>query len=269
MILRVLSTIDGADGLAPIEVCTGVDVPTWRYLRDVAPDLLLPGFGALEDDSVCALVSNPRFIESFLVGLNTQAVGELRWRNLPIASGCMPLKRFWQRATPDGGEDFVNDLKDPVTWTDASPLGDASHRPAEAAEENLVLVFRTELFRRYPDALVSALPAPLGRQGEPLFDGEAVPDPQAERVWPIFQGLVREDLVFFGFPFDPAEARRHYFVIEEPPQAYAFRCRNEDADPLMDVEHIRGLSDGAAYARAALDRPTRVLIAGARLIPEA
>jgi len=266
---RVLKTLVGVVGLAPLEVCTGVDVATWRYLRDVAPDLLLPGFGELGDDAVCAVVSNPRFIESFLVGLNTQALGELRWRNLPIARGCMPLKRFWQRTIPDSYEGFVNDLKDPITWRGESPLGDISHRPPEAATENLVLVFRTELFRRYPDALISALPAPLDDQGAPLFDDDTLPDPQAERVWPIFQGLIREDLVFFGFPFDPNGARRHYFVIEEPPQAYAFRCRTADiGDPLMDDNDIGKLTDGAAYAREALDRPTRVLIAGERLIPE-
>ena len=267
---RVLGTITGAIGLAPLEVCTGVDVATWRYLRDVAPDLLLPGFGELADDSVCAVVSNPRFIESFLVGLNTQILGELRWRNLPIATGCMPLKRFWQRATQDSYEGFINDLKDPTTWSDESPLGDPGHRPQEARTDNLVLVFRTELFRRYPDALISALPAPLDAQGEPLFDEETAPDPQAQRVWPIFQGLVRDDLLFFGFPFDSNEARRHYFVIEEPPQAYAFRCRTADSDsaPLLDDGEIQGFTDGAAYARKALDQPTRVLIAGARLIPD-
>ena len=45
-----------------------------------------------------ALESDPIFIDAYLAGLNTQLLGELRWRNIPVATGCTPIRRFWDRA---------------------------------------------------------------------------------------------------------------------------------------------------------------------------
>lgn len=78
---RVLSGITGLDlsqPLAPVEVCVGLDLPVWTFLRDRAPDWLLPGVSSLEEDAVVGLESNPTFVDAFLLGLNTQVLSELR-----------------------------------------------------------------------------------------------------------------------------------------------------------------------------------------------
>ena len=65
---------------------------------------LLPGVGQLPDNCVIALQSDPIFIDAYLAGLNTQLLGELRWRNIPVATGCTPIRRFWDRADTATGE---------------------------------------------------------------------------------------------------------------------------------------------------------------------
>ena len=40
-----------------------VDLPSWRFLRDVAPDWLLPGVAQLARDRVYAFESNPVFVD--------------------------------------------------------------------------------------------------------------------------------------------------------------------------------------------------------------
>ena len=32
-----------------------------------------------------------------MLGLNTEALAELRWRNIGVATGTTPLRRFWDR----------------------------------------------------------------------------------------------------------------------------------------------------------------------------
>ena len=50
-----------------------------------------------------ALESNAIFIDAYLAGLNTQLLGELRWRNIPVATGCTPIRRFWDRTDTSSG----------------------------------------------------------------------------------------------------------------------------------------------------------------------
>ena len=98
---RVLATIaggiDAAQPLAPPEPCVGLDRPAWADLAGTAAEWLLPGVGQLPDNCVIALESDPIFIDAYLTGLNTQLLSELRWRNIPVATGCTPIRRFWDR----------------------------------------------------------------------------------------------------------------------------------------------------------------------------
>jgi hypothetical protein len=252
----VLDTLDGIDDVGPPEIEPGVDMPTWRLLRDQHPDWLLPGVGLLEKDGVYAFESNPTFVDAFLLGLNTQALGELRWRNLSIATGSTPLRMFWGRVDVSDHDDErrIDDIVGVGDWTD-TPLGDGGHRPPDATGGNLVLVIRSELFRRYPETLVSAVPAHLDGDGQPDFDPDHAPDDTVARSWPIFQGTITDDVTFFGFDLAADDVRRHWIVLEEPPAGYRFR--SDLSGPA---------ADGADFARLRLNDPTRVLISGAQLL---
>jgi hypothetical protein len=244
---RVLATVDGlvgADPLAPPELCPAIPRPAWQFLAGRAPHWLLPGVGDVPPDTVVAVQTNPQFVDAFLVGLNGGLVAELRWRNLPVSTGCTPLRTFWQRLGADGP---LADIVGVAGWADGSRLGAAAHRPGDSDGPDLVLVFRGELFRRFPRTLLSLRSA---RVGGVVNFGQ---DPTGAPIWPTFQGAIGDDITFFGFAGVSAGAvDEHWVVVEEPPGGFRFLARDD----------VSGLGDGGSYAAQTLAPPVRVLIRG-------
>ena len=115
-------------------------------LTEVAQRLVLPGLELVPPNTVVPLETNSTFVESYLVGLNTEMGRELLWREYPAdlrrrtstASGRLLLAR-----TPSGRGGPVH-------------LGDRA-LGVGAAQEDFVLLLRSELLRRYPDAIVYAM----------------------------------------------------------------------------------------------------------------
>jgi hypothetical protein len=259
---RVLSTITGLDDqpLAPPELSPDLDLPAWQFLRDNASDWLLPGADGLDQDAVVAVQTNPAFVDAFLVGLNTQALGELRFRNIPIVTAATPMRQFWSRVSADG-TGYGDDILGVVGWPAGSELGSTAHQPAAvAASADLVLVMRTPLFRRYPRTLVYLVPAVI-TGGDP--DWAADPD-TTQRLLPIFQGTISTDITFFGFDLDPGLAAKHWVVLEEP--SHGVRFYNTGPTPTASAA-MAAATDGALFASAAFADPLRVLIRGDALVP--
>ena len=262
---RVLSTISGVDDqpLAPPELSPDLDLPAWTFLRDHAPDWLLPGGSSLKDNDVVGVQTNPAFIDAFLVGLNTQTLGELRFRNIPIVTGATPMRQFWSRTNP-AAETYDDDIIGVHGWADTSDLGDTTHQNATAhAATDLVLVLRTGLFRRFPRTLVYLTPAALDASGQPTFTAD--PD-FAARALPVFQGNLAADISFFGFDLSPAAAAGYWAVLEEAP--HGVRFYNTAPDPAKAGE-MTNADDGAQFASASFADPVRVLIAVRTLLPAA
>lgn len=267
MVDRVISGIVGLDDqpLTPPELCPDLDIPAWQFLRDHNSNWLLPGAGTLEENDVVAVETNPTFVDAFLLGVNTQIVSELRFRNIPIRSRCTPLRQFWARTNP-ATETYDDDIRGVHLWPDSSPLGSITHQTPAAASADLVIVFRTPLFRRYPQTLVYLTPAPLVG-GTPDWTAEPV---FTNRLVPSFQGAITPDIVFFGFDLDPSLGRRYWVVLEEPPHGFQFFSgpvegmsaarREVFTKPLLH-------NDGAAFGDAAFADPFRVMIRGQSLIP--
>jgi hypothetical protein len=257
-IVRVLDTVDGVDPaqpLAPLEVCIGLDRPVWSDLQRAEPEWLLPGVGRIPQDAVIAVETNPVFIDALLTGLNTQLLAELRWRNIPVATACTPLRVFWDRFDTAGG-DRVDDIVGIHAWPDGSALGTPAHRPPGASGRDLVVVIRGELFRRYPATVVYLVTAMHGG----VADFDVDPPAGAARVFPSFQGRIGPDVTFFGFQgFNPDDVKTHWLVFEEPPASYRF-ANDEVANPFS--------TDGATFADLAFADPVRVLIRGDELDPE-
>jgi hypothetical protein len=285
--LRILGTIQGLvdDSLAPVEVCIGLHRTLWRDLRNLAPDWLLPGVTSLAKDSIVAVETNPKFVEAFLVGLNSQLLGELRWRNVAIIGGCTPVKMFWDRVNADVEDSDLpapeapppqheHDIKGIITWEGESDnaLGAASHCGHRGEPgSNLVVVFRTELFRRYPHTLVSLVAATPDHSGEG-YSWDWGPYPDAERKLPVLQGRMGEDLVFFGFDVPASAVGGYWLLLEEPPPGFGFRNVADPSWEAGDPERLARFNgeedeyvDGATFAAAALNEPLRVLISGEAL----
>ncbi len=256
-VARVRATIDPDDPepLAPREPCPDLDLPAWRYLRDRQREWLLPGAHTLTDGEVVGLASNPLFADAFLVGMNTQALGELRWRNMTVRSGCTPLRQFWDRSSgDDAGYGLDYDIIGVTNWVGtaadgsdlrAVPLGAPAHRPKGVEGRQLVVVFCTDLFRRYPGTLVYLAPP----------TGDFADADLAHRTLPAFTARLSAKLVLYAFPVAPEALEQFWVVVEQQPPGFRF---DRTTDP--------GAGASAARASAMLVRPVRVLLAGPTLV---
>lgn len=271
---RVKATIDGLDlsTLEPREAPIGLDYPTWTLVNAHAREWLLPGAGSIPKDSVVALQTNPTFVDAFMVGINTQFIAEMRWRNLPAPRIGTPLRMFWGYANHETGvrDPDIQPIND---WPSrdlgalgADDVGDISHqnvRPGDVTgRRDLVIAFRTALFRRYPSTLVYLVRALPGDDLDARLKSApdfTIPADPAQR-WcfgPIFFGTMEPDLVFFAFDVDPDAVEECWLVLDEPPTELRFRNDQGTNWP-----------DSATFADKTIDHPTRIAISGAVLKTE-
>ncbi len=247
-VLDAVGSVD-ENPTAPVELTPDLDLPAWRFLRDDAPEWLLPGAGTLPEDTVVALTTNPAFVDAFLLGLNAQVVAELRFRNYPLIPAWTPVRTFWDRANAATGE-VDDDIVDIRTWPPDSPFGAASHQTPSASSADLVVLFNTPLFREYPGTLVYLVPAlrdaggALDWASRPNFDS---------RQFPTFQGRISLDQTFFGFDLDPALGAERWVVLEETVNGRRF---------FNAATRPSAAGNGADLARETVSPPRRVLIRG-------
>ena len=271
--LRMVATIRIGSGAAPPEVGPVGNAPVFAQpmsepLAALSQDWLLPGLERVPVDSVAVLEPNARFIEAFMLGLNVEMGRELLWRDFPVDDPRATFfRRFWRAVSPKGDGDIAALAQWGERALGANQAGDASRQT--------VLLVRSALFRRYPNASVYAVPAVpegAGRQ----------PGPQTAEAHPLFRGSLEPDVTFFGFDLDPGEARGDpgwYFVIQQQPTEPRFGFDVEigfGAATHVDLEvppagHAlpAGTSWGmnsAHMAQALRQQPVRVAIHASELI---
>jgi hypothetical protein len=267
---RALGRVNGVEDEGPFEVCTTLNIPAWRLLRDYAPDWLIPGGRDLPDDSVVLMKSNSAFVQAFLVGLNHRLIEELRWRGLPMQRGCTPVRRFWDQVHPIT-QDPLDDILGLRNWSDDKVLGDSAHAPEGLVGDATILAFKSELFRRFPDTIVYAVDARPNPTEPPNFAENEVPDFSDDGIkknWPVFQGALGSDLAFFGFSFSIDEARSHWLVVEQAPIGLRFYNEFQGNMGSTTANTLITIRDGANYAAIAVVKRMRVLLRGDRMIEE-
>lgn len=207
--------------------------PTYRDLKAVSEEYLLPGVSEIPRETFGALETNPQFIESFMVGLNHEMADELLWRGYPCTRRGSYFRQFWDPGARIPKPDDPDDLKDITeihTWDDkgeASPLGsnvmtgaggggnqDAGQ--SSSVTSNVVVVVRGELLRRYPQTTVYATKAKrVSREGDsgtarvPEWPTADETDDQVDTQFhrfPIFRGHLEPDVDFLGFDLETDEA---------------------------------------------------------------
>ncbi|GAB3319983.1 hypothetical protein [Haloplanus salinarum] len=219
-----------ADPLDTIMAAPEFPQPTYRSLKDVSTEHLLPGADEVEDDTVGALATNPAFIEAYLVGLNHEMARELRWRRYPTDQRGSYFKRFWDQRSrvpkPDD-PDRLDDVFPLHLWDDEgpnrrarSPLGTNTRTGSErsirdppptdpAATTNVVVLIRGNLLRRYPNTAIYAAKAyEEGDDRVPRWPSSTPSDDPAasEHVeYPVFRGEIEPDMTFLGFDLTPDE----------------------------------------------------------------
>ncbi len=181
-----------------------IDAPMYTYLAKYDRERFMPGVGLLPADSITLVETNPRFIESFMVGLNYEMSRELLWRGYPTDQRGTVMRHFWSWA--DGNPDLVTPIHQ---WT-AGNLG--KHVRGAGAGGQIVLLLRGQLLRRYPNTIIYAWKAKDGKLIDP-------PGPEDIRE-PVFRGQFAPDVSFAGFDLrdtDLSTGEGWFFVLQEQP----------------------------------------------------
>jgi hypothetical protein len=276
-----------------------IDVPMYASLRDISAELLIPNLNLIPRNTITLMETNQRFIESYMVGLNHECGRELLWREYPTDQRGTPFRQFWDvsealksarppAAGADPRETFY-DIPPIHRWGRSSRLGGHDNRQTGSTpREELVLVIRGDLLKRYPNAVVYAQKA---KWPSPLVDGK--PDRSKERELidlsdaeraskvppadkmrtPLYSAKIDPDVICLGFDLTEGEARGGpgesasdpagwFFVIEERPGEPRFGA-DLDGPARLNVWNDLSWADiapgGARYIKAirgSADAPT-------------
>ena len=172
--------IDDQDAEFPPDVLK----PVWAYpkfpfamfdfLKKISPDWIIPNIHLIPDNTIALLQTNQRFIEAFMVGLNHEFGRELLWREYPTDQRGTYFRNFWSTAddlllnyeTAETRQEAAADIKPIDQWENSTPLG--SHKTSvngtsiedvgttDAGDNQVVLLIRGELLRKYPNATIYA-----------------------------------------------------------------------------------------------------------------
>jgi hypothetical protein len=221
------SWVDGREFVQHEDLVTEVmaapefPTPMWRLLKDYDEEFLLPGVGDVPADSVGLVVQNREFIEAYMAGLSHEMGRELLWRNYPTDRKGTYFRRFWNKGrgpaweVPGQGVDVdetpSKDIEEIHNW-DQSELGANAPGAGDSGTENVVLLVRGELFRRYPDAVVYAARAKAvtgtNDDGEEIVAVEPMTPERfvlnantddEDLQFPTFRGRIDPDVTFLGF----------------------------------------------------------------------
>jgi hypothetical protein len=250
------------------------DLPMYRPLADISADLFLPNINLIEYNSITLLETHQEFIEAYMVGLNHEFARELLWREFPTDQRGSYFRQFWDVSTllktdvdahagktEEEIREMYRDIPKLHYWSRFSKLGEHDHRqkPGEPEVEEVVLVIRGELLKKYPNAVVYAHKAVWSPKSDsdPDFDktkprilyqeqeGDSE-DPSFDILrTPLYKAQVEPDISFFGFKLDIEEAKGNsdpdtptpanagwFFVIKERPgePRFGFDIPKEDVD---------------------------------------
>ena len=252
--------------LVPAMAYPDFEDPMYEKLRDISSELLLPNLNLIPPNTLSLLVTNPAFIESYMVGLNHEFGKELLWREYPTDTRGSYFRQFWDVkgiVTNEGGlsdQKLVESWKDitPIdTWGSATSLGTHNR---QHGKQNLVLVVRGELLKKYPNTIIYAQKARIYKDPK-----TGVADPKKEPIivevqtdaqmreeikFPLFKASIDPDYKFFGFdltieaamgaekPEREGDDWGFYFVIQQIPGEPRFGMDiafDPDDDPLTPV----------------------------------
>ena len=224
------------------------DTPMYKPLVDKSTELFVPNLNFIENNSITLLNTNQRFIEAYMVGLNHEFARELLWREYPTDQRGSYFRQFWDVSSflsdTEDEEQRREELKDipPLhRWSKFSSLGDHDHREEGLDnEEELVLVIRGELLKKYPNAVIYAHKA----MWQPKSDTDPTPDklkerifdPSAELKFPIYEAKVKPDIYFFGFDLTEDVARGDSSVDDDPGWFFVIKERPGEPRFGLDIE---------------------------------
>lgn len=209
----------------------------YEALRELDTQYLIPNLDSFPNNSVTLLQTNPKFIESYFVGLNHEMSRELLWREYPTDQRGTYFKHFWDKSEADVNSPDVNQMH---LWN--SNLGSNMEVPpgADPSASQVVLFIRGDVLRKFPDTVIYAQKAgapilkdPIPTTGSKVDKDKPKPFDIGDgssnyKKMPIFRMDIQPDITVLGFDLDPDEVRSNidddgngqtgwYFVFAERP----------------------------------------------------
>ncbi|MGI8771233.1 MAG: hypothetical protein ACR2JE_07340, partial [Acidobacteriaceae bacterium] len=244
-----------ADPLETIMAAPDFPQPMYAPLRDLSAQYVLPGVELVPPDTLGLLLTNHRFIEGYMVGLNYEMGRQLLWNDYPTDQRGSYFRQFWDVSAyvpqagdpsdPDKLRELLKDIPPIHTWPKPVPLGEHPNR-TDIVENNVVLLVRGELFKRYPTAIVYAGKAKRDAQGNRVLD-------DTDERYPIFRGTLPSDITFLGFNLSledarggtPASPEGFFFIFQQQPSEPRFGLEPvEDANPITHWADLAWTSFG-------------------------
>lgn len=210
-----------------------INKPMYVDLKRISDELFLPNVHLIEQNSITLLETNQAFIEAYMVGLNHEFARELLWREYPTDQRGSYFRQFWDVSTilkdpalanlpEDKQREPYYDITKIHEWERESKLKSHDNRQKknQPPKEEIVLVIRGELLKKYPTAVVYAHKAdwtinettnqPDVTLSRSLFnqaEGEKdKPDPEIIKT-PLYSAKCDPDIYFFGFDLTAVEAK--------------------------------------------------------------
>ncbi len=226
---------------------------TYSALAEISSELMLPNVQLIPMDTFSLLEVNQRFIESYLIGLNHEMARELLWREYPTDQRGSYFRRFWDDLDNDPATPPPPDIKI-LTELNDHPLG--QNMPADRGiplpdpdDPHVVFVIRSELLKKFPNALVYMQQAKFDTDKEAprlLTNGNVA---SGQRIMPIFKASIYPEVSFFGFPITVDEATGDkddpgwFFVVQERPGEPRFGLDIEAENTGDDFDSIGEWND--------------------------
>jgi hypothetical protein len=257
--------------------------PMYEALRDISIELMIPNLSLIEPNAISLLESNPRFIEAYMVGLNHEMNRELVWREYYCDQRGSSFRQFWDvsEVVVDASlseaerEELLRDIPEIHTWSQSTRLGEHPHPATDEAKEQLVLVIRGDLLKKYPNTVLYAQKAAWAtdEDGNPMKLLPRELDTAAEELLPIFKATIDPDIVLFGFDLTEEEAKGdgqsgddpgYFFVLKERPgePRYGLDYNDDPGLPALKTwddlswDHVTIVGDGFVDAETLADTPT-------------
>ena len=222
------------DPIEPIMAAPEFPQPMYAPLRDISPQYLLPGADLVPPDTLGILLVNHAFIEAYMAGLNHEMARQLLFNGYPTDQRGSYFRQFWDvsgyvrqpgdPADPAALRELLKDIPPEHIWDKTLALGQHPNR-TDIVPDNVVLLIRGELFKRYPNAIVYA--GKVRREG-----GQRVLDDTDER-YPIFRGALPGDITFLGFNLSLKDARGG---TPQSPEGFFFIFQEQPSEPRFGLE---------------------------------
>ncbi|AVZ71005.1 hypothetical protein SLUN_00785 [Streptomyces lunaelactis] len=239
-----------------------IDLPMYRPLADKSSELFLPNLNLIPPDSISMLETNQRFIEAYLVGLNHEMARELLWREYPTDQQGSYFRQFWDPShqLPVPGEtgaarrERLRDIPPLHQWPLTSTLGEHDHRElgsGTGGRDEVVLVIRGDLLKRFPTAVIYAQKAKWRRTADGAIDpgaerelddltsAEELDPPLSKLRMPLFGAKVEPDISFLGFDLTAEEARGQDPSVPDPDAGWFFVLRERPGEPRFGLDIAR------------------------------